>query len=185
MKLLKLLLDLFFTFFKIGSVTFGGGLAMLPILEKELVERKKWTTEEQLIDYYAISQSTPGVIAVNVATFIGCATGGIPGAIFSTAGVVTPSIIIISIIAKFIQYFEQIVWVQKALSGINVAVAALLTYSVFTFAKKTIKKWWNVFFFLAAFVLIYFFHVHTIIVIFSSAVAGIIIYLISTKAGKK
>ena len=90
--MLREILSLFVVFFKIGSVTFGGGLAMLPILERELIQKKKWITNEELIDYYAISQSTPGVIAVNVSTFVGHNRAGIPGAVAATLGVVTPSV---------------------------------------------------------------------------------------------
>lgn len=177
--MLKTLFELFITFFKIGAVTFGGGYAMLPFLERELVEKKKWSTSEELLDYYAISQVTPGVIAVNVSTFVGFKKRGIPGGIFATLGMVTPSLIIISVIAVFIQNFEHILWVQKALSGINVAVAALLTYAVVNFAKKTIKKWWHVIFYLASFCLMYFLKVNTVIIVISAAILGVLIAWLS------
>lgn len=177
--MLKTLFELFITFFKIGAVTFGGGYAMLPFLERELVEKKKWSTSEELLDYYAISQVTPGVIAVNVSTFVGFKKRGIPGGIFATLGVATPSLIIISVIAVFIQNFEHILWVQKALSGINVAVAALLTYAVVNFAKKTIKKWWHVIFYLASFCLMYFLKVNTVIIVLSAAILGVLIAWLS------
>lgn len=152
---------------------------MLPFLERELVEKKKWSTSEELLDYYAISQVTPGVIAVNVSTFVGFKKRGIPGGIFATLGVATPSLIIISVIAVFIQNFEHILWVQKALSGINVAVAALLTYAVVNFAKKTIKKWWHVIFYLASFCLMYFLKVNTVIIVLSAAILGVLIAWLS------
>lgn len=173
--MLKSLLELYITFFKIGAVTFGGGYAMLPILERELVGKKKWTTMENLMDYYAISQVTPGVIAVNVATFVGYRKSRVSGGICATLGVVTPSIIIISIIAMFISNFEDIVWVQKALAGINVAVTALLTYAVFNFAKKSIKQWWGVIFYVFAFAAIFFWKVPSVAVVLVAAVSGIII----------
>ena len=183
--MLRQLLDLYLTFFKIGAVTFGGGYAMLPILERELVNKKKWATSEDLLDYYAISQVTPGVIAVNVSTFIGFRQRGVPGGICATMGVVTPSVIIISIIAMFISNFEDIVWVQKMLSGINVAVAALLTYAVFNFAKKSIKKWWGAIFYLAAFSAIYFLKLPSVVVIVSAAVLGILVTWITGGLRKK
>lgn len=173
--MLKKLLELYITFFKIGSITFGGGYAMLPILERELVDKKGWTTYDDLLDYYAISQVTPGVIAVNVSTFVGYKRHKILGGIFATLGVVTPSIIIITIIAMFISNFQDIVWVQKALLGINVAVAALLTYAVVNFAKKAIKKWWSVIFYVLAFGAIYFLKIHSIIVVLAAAVGGILV----------
>ncbi|MBP3743615.1 MAG: chromate transporter [Treponema sp.] len=173
--MLKSLLELYFVFFRIGAVTFGGGYAMLPILERELVTKRGWTTNDDLLDYYAISQVTPGVIAVNVSTFVGYKHKKIPGAIFATAGIVSPSIIIITLIALFISNFEDIIWVQKALRGINVGVSALLTYSVLTFAKKTIKKWWNMIFYLAAFIAVFFFKIPSFLVVIASILGGLAI----------
>ena len=167
------LVELFFVFFKIGAVTFGGGYAMLPMLERELAEKRKWTTKETMLDYYAIGQSTPGIIAVNVATFIGFNKSGVIGALVATAGIVTPSIIIITVIARFIGNFSQIQWVQKALAGINVAVAALLTKSVWDFSKKAVKNLWGLFLLLAAFVAMYRFGVASVMVIAVSAFLGI------------
>lgn len=173
--MLKNLLELFFVFFRIGAVTFGGGYAMLPMLERELVTKRGWATNEELLDYYAISQVTPGVIAVNVSTFVGYRYKKIPGAIFSTAGVVTPSLIIITLIALFIANFEDILWVQKALAGINVGVSALLTYSVLSFARKTIKKWWNLIFYACAFLAVFFLKIPTFLVVIAAVLGGIAI----------
>ena len=116
------LLDLFFTFARIGGLTFGGGYAMLPMLQKEVVEKRKWATEEEIMDYYAIGQCTPGIIAVNTATFVGQSTAGIAGGIFATLGVVFPSLIIITLIAAFLQNFAELAVVQYAFSGIRVCV---------------------------------------------------------------
>lgn len=179
--MIKDLFDLFFTFFKIGAITFGGGLAMLPILERELADKRKWTTGEELLDYYAIAQSTPGIIAVNVATFVGYKRRKTLGGIVATVGVVTPSLIIITIIAKFIANFEDIIWVQKALKGINVAVAALLTYSAINFAKKTIKIWYNAIFYALSFCAIYFLKISTVFVVLTAALCGIIMYFVQKK----
>ena len=104
---MKILLQLFIIFARIGGFTFGGGYAMLPMLQKELVENKGWTTNEELIDYYAIGQCTPGVIAVNVATFVGYKTKGVLGGIFATLGMITPSLIIVGLIAAFISGFQD------------------------------------------------------------------------------
>ncbi len=183
--MIKELLDLFITFFKIGAVTFGGGYAMLPILERDLVDKKQWATSEDLMDYYAISQVTPGVIAVNVSTFIGYRRRGVAGSICATAGLVSPSIIIITIIALFISNFEDILWVQKALRGINVAVAALLTYAVFNFAKKSIKKWWGVIFYLLAFAAIKFLKLPSVVVVLAAALGGIAIAYFSGSLKKE
>lgn len=181
MKFLKTLAELFFTFFKIGSITFGGGLTMLPLLERELRDNKKWTTSEELLDYYAIAQTTPGIIAVNVSTFVGYKQGGIPGAVAATLGMVAPSIIIIGIISTFISNFDSIPWVRKAMKGINVAVAALLTHSVINLTKKTVKNWWSFLLFGISFSAVYFFHVRTVIVVVSAAVIGILLFFVSKR----
>lgn len=130
---------MFFTFFRIGAVTFGGGYAMLPILQREVVEKKHWATDEELTDYYAIGQCTPGVIAVNTATFIGQKYRGIPGGIITTLGVVSPSLIIISIIAALINNFSDILWVQNALGGIRVCVCVFILNSVVKLYKSAVR----------------------------------------------
>lgn len=130
--------QLFTAFFKIGLFTFGGGMSMLPMLQKELVESKKWLTEEEILNYFAIGQCTPGIIAVNVATFCGYKRAGLSGAIVSTVGIVCPSWIVITLIAGSISRFSDIVWIQRAMKGVYVAVAALLARAVFTFGKKII-----------------------------------------------
>lgn len=136
---MKLLIQLFLTFARIGGFTFGGGYAMLPMIQREIVQNKKWATEEDVMNYYAVGQCTPGVIAVNTATFIGHKLKGIPGAVFATLGVITPSVIIILIIAAFIRNFLEYEMVGYALSGINVAVSVLVTDAVIKLYKKGVK----------------------------------------------
>lgn len=136
--ILKLLLQMFLTFAKVGVMTFGGGYAMLPILQREVVENKGWATEEELIDYFAIGQCTPGVIAVNTATFIGQKLKGTFGAIFATLGVVFPSLIIISLLAGVIEAFSHIQWVQNAFGGIKVCVCVLILNAVVKLLKKAV-----------------------------------------------
>ena len=150
-SLLLELLDLYLAFVKIGTFTIGGGLAMMPMLRRELIENRGWITEEELIDYYAVGQSTPGIIAVNVSTFVGFKRAGIIGGIAGTLGMVTPSFIIIMLLARFINSVADYPVAQKALKGINVAVAALLTHVVVSFAKKTIKTPVNFIFMMVAF----------------------------------
>lgn len=173
---LKIFIGLFSIFFKIGLVTFGGGIAMLPILEREIAEKRKWATAEELLDWFAIGQSTPGIIAVNVATFTGYKQAKAAGGIVATAGMVSPSIIVITIIAMFISNFKDIAWVQKALTGINVSVAAILTYAVYKFASKSVKSVFGLVLLIIAFALIYILNVSTIWIILGSAILGIIIY---------
>lgn len=135
---MKQLLELFLTFAKIGVTTFGGGIAMLPILQREVVENKQWATENELTDYYAIGQCTPGIIAVNTATFIGYRQFGIWGGIVATLGVVFPSLVIITLIAAFLTNFAEIAWVKHAFAGIRVCVCALILDSVLKLGKKSI-----------------------------------------------
>ncbi len=137
---IKLLFDLFITFAKVGVVTFGGGYAMLPILQREVAAKKKWTTEEELTDYYAIGQCTPGIIAVNTATFVGYKNAGILGGIFATLGLAFPSIVIIEIIAAFITNFTDNPMVGHAFAGIRVAVCSLVLIAVLKLAKSAIKN---------------------------------------------
>ena len=171
-KLLPTLAELYVAFFRTGIFTFGGGLAMMPMLQKELIEKKHWLTEEDLIDYYAIGQSTPGIIAVNVATFVGFRQAGVLGAIVATLGIISPSIIIITILAGTINSISEYPRVQAALKGINVAVAALLTTVIIKFAKKTIKNVWNVLYMLLAFVCIFWFKVPSFIIIIVAIALG-------------
>lgn len=182
---IKSLLELYSTFFFVGLTTFGGGLAMLPIVEHEVCDKKKWVTEDELMDYYAIAQSTPGIIAVNVATFCGKKIAGTMGAILATIGVVTPSIIIITAIAKFIDIINQINWVRKALMGINVAVAANLTYTAYNFTKRSVKNVGGAILYLLAFVLIFFFKVRSVWIVLSAMSIGIIYYWIMKRKGGK
>ena len=130
--------DLFLTFAKVGVMTFGGGYAMLPILQREVVENKGWATEEELTDYFAIGQCTPGVIAVNTATFIGQKNKGIPGGILATLGVVFPSLVIISLLAGVITAFSHLAWVQHAFGGVRVCVCILILNAVVKLYKKAV-----------------------------------------------
>lgn len=132
-------LSMFGTFFRVGLFTFGGGYAMLPVLQREVVDKHGWCTEEELTDMYAIGQCTPGVIAVNVSTYIGNKKKGPLGALCTTVGVVCPSLIIICIIAAFLTHFADYPAVQHAFSGIRIAVCALVTKTIYTMTKKNVK----------------------------------------------
>lgn len=181
---LKQFLELYFAFVKIGAFTFGGGLAMMPIMQRELIEKRDWVSEEELIDYFAIGQSTPGIIAVNVATFVGYKKLGWLGGIIGTLGVVTPSWVIIMLLAGAISSVDKYPLAQRALRGINVAVAALLTSVIVKFTKKTIKNFWNALFMLLAFALIYFFKVQSVWIILSSLIIGCLLTLYKQKKQK-
>ena len=135
---LKQLFGLFGAFAVVGVTTFGGGYAMLPALQREVVEKRRWATEEEVMDWYAIGQCTPGVIAVNTATFVGQKQAGIWGGIFATLGVVFPSLVIIMIIAAFIQNFAHLPAVQNAFAGIRVCVCVLIFNAVVKLWKKAV-----------------------------------------------
>lgn len=135
---MRVLLDLFWTFAKIGVMTFGGGYAMLPMLQREVVDNKHWATEEEIMDYFAIGQCTPGVIAVNTATFIGQKEKGIAGGIVASVGVVFPSLVIISLLAGVIEAFSHLVWVQHAFGGVRVCVCVLILNAVVKLYKKAV-----------------------------------------------
>ena len=155
-------LDIFWTMFKIGICTFGGGYAMTAILERELAEKRRWITSEELLDYMAIGQITPGIIAVNVSTFVGRKRKGIPGGIVATLGVVTPSIVIIMIIAAFLTNFQDNIYVQHAFAGIRICVCALITNAVIGFVKKTVIDMLTLAVFICVFILAAFTRVDTV-----------------------
>lgn len=136
---MKLLLKMFFAFAKIGAFTFGGGYAMLPMLQREIVEKNKWATEDELLNYFAVGQCTPGIIAVNTATFVGHKEKGISGSIFATLGVIFPSVVIIALISALIQNFLDYKIVQHAMAGIRVCVFVLIMSSVLKLLKKSVK----------------------------------------------
>lgn len=169
------LLNLYFSFAKIGTFTIGGGLAMMPMMQAELIEKRKWITDEELIDYYAVGQSTPGIVAVNVATFVGYKQMGIIGGIFATLGMVTPSLVIIMILAGLINSINDFPVVKKALKGINVAVAALLTSTIINFMKKTIKKFTNAIFMLISFLLVFVLKLPSFWIILFALLIGIVL----------
>ena len=179
---MKKLLDLFFTFAKVGVMTFGGGYAMLPILQREVVDNKGWATEEELMDYFAIGQCTPGVIAVNTATFIGQKQGGILASICATLGVVFPSLIIISLLAGVIEAFSHLVWVQNAFGGIRVCVCVLITNAVVKLFKKAVVDKITLVIFLAVALGSTLLDLSPVIFVILAAVAGI---TIKAMGGKK
>ena len=135
---MNLCFDLFWTFAKVGVCTFGGGYAMLPILQRELVEKRGWVREEELSDYFAIGQCTPGVIAVNTATFVGHKKKGAVGGVAATLGVVFPSLVIIMLIAAFLQNFAELPVVIHAFNGVRACVCALILSSVLKLRKSTV-----------------------------------------------
>ncbi len=172
---MNIYLDMFLTFAKVGAMTFGGGYAMLPILQREVVDKKKWATEEELVDYFAIGQCTPGVIAVNTATFVGQKLKGIAGGIFATLGVVFPSLIIISLLAGVIEAFSHLVWVQQAFGGIRVCVCVLILNAVVKLYKKAVLDKVTLIIFLAVMLGSTFTSLSPVIFVLIAAIAGILV----------
>ncbi|WP_319371859.1 chromate transporter [uncultured Ilyobacter sp.] len=125
-----ILWEIFWSFFKIGAVTFGGGYAMIPLIEKEMITNKKWIDEEELLEIIAIAQMTPGVIAINTATFVGRKAGGIKGALIASVAVVLPSLFVISVIVTFLSGSFDTILVQKFLTGVRGGLLALMAHSL-------------------------------------------------------
>ena len=166
--------ELYWAFFRIGGLTFGGGLSMLPMLKYELVEKKNWVSEEQLLDCYAVGQCTPGIIAVNTATYVGYLKKGLAGAIWGTAGMISPSILIITVLCSFLNNFIDNVWVQHALMGIRGVVCALMLNTVISLAKKSLVSPLCVVIGIIAMALAMFTDIPTVLIVVVAAVTGIL-----------
>lgn len=178
---MKELFKIFIIFFRIGSFTFGGGYAMLPIIKRELVDNLGWVKEEDIYNYYAIGQSTPGIIAVNTATMTGYSLKGIKGALAATTGFIMPSLIIITLIASFFKRFQQIDLFQQAFAGIQIAVVALILDIVIKMWQKSDRSKISFIIFSAAFILLAIFGVSPVFVILSAAAVGIMIQIMHGK----
>ncbi len=165
---------LFITFARIGGFTFGGGYAMLPILQREVVTRYKWVTAEELMDYYAIGQCTPGIIAINTATFIGHKHKGVVGGIFATFGMVAPSLVMITIISAFLDQFLEFEIVASALAGIQVCVCALVLQAVVTLGAKSVKDKFSIAIFAITLIVSLFTPISSAIIVITIGVIGAI-----------
>lgn len=179
------LLKLFLAFAKIGAVTFGGGYAMLPILERDIVAKHKWATSEELLDYYAIGQCTPGIIAVNTATFVGYKQRGILGAVFATLGVVFPSFVIISIITAFVTNYADIPVVIYAFNGIRVCVCVLIFNAILKLSKSSLIDKWTYIIFGVVFLLSLMLDISAAILVLLAGLAGFLIKRFSKTGGEK
>jgi chromate transporter len=190
---IKQLKEIFVSFFKIGLFTFGGGYAMIPLIEKEIVDKKKWIEREEITDIFALAQSVPGAIAINSATFIGYKKQGKKGALAATSGVILPSFIIIALIATFFSKFGDNEIIKSAFAGVRPAVVALIAVAVFKIFKTAIKDLASLIFALIGLIVVVIFDIHSIFVIISGAVFGLLVYKfwpskvksITEKEGKK
>jgi len=175
----------YWTWFKIGLFTFGGGYAILPMIDKEIVQKHNWAENEEVMDYYAIGQSLPGIIAVNTAVFIGFKNGGVKASIFSALGVISPSIILITLIATLLQGFQDIPVVRHALSGIRIGVCVLMAATIAQLCRSSVKNVIGAVICLSVFALAYFAGVNIVLLVVLSAVSGIVIKTISEKRRAK
>lgn len=171
---MNIYLELFVTFFQIGLFTFGGGYAMLPLLERELVDKKGWVSKEEVLDYYAIGQATPGIIAVNTSTFCGAKKAGNLGGIIASIGFITPSIIIITIIANFLTAFSHVTYIQHAFAGIRVAVCALVLNTIINLVKKNANTGMKFIIFALTFIAIAILNISPVIMVIAIGILGIL-----------
>jgi chromate transporter len=167
--------DLFVTFARVGVMTFGGGYAMIPILEREVADRKGYATSEELMDYYAVGQCTPGVIAVNTATFVGQKLAGNLGGVIATLGVVFPSLVIITVIAGILSNFADLPVVQNAFAGVRVCVCVLVFNSVVKLWKGAVADKGALVLFLLIFAASMFLDITPVVYVIVAAVAGILL----------
>ncbi len=173
---MKKYIELFTSFFKTGLFTFGGGYAMLPLLKAEVCEKRKWVTEDELLDYFSIGQCTPGIIAINVSTFCGYKLSGIKGAVISTTAMVLPSLIIITLIAAVLSRYMQLPIIASAFAGIRLGVTALLLNLIFDTGRKIFKesrhRRLHAFIFISALVLLLFGGVSAVFIVIMAACLG-------------
>ncbi len=173
MKKLNILWDLFRTFIKIGGFTVGGGYAMIPIIQREAVEIKNWATEDEMADIITMGPSMPGVVGINIATALGTKVAKVPGALAAALGMVTPSVVIIMIIAWVLEDFQKILIIQYAFIGIRAAVAALMLNAVIRLTKTSVKDWFQITLFLASALLVIFAVIQTQYVLIICAASSI------------
>ena len=181
---MKELLYIYLKFFKIGSVTFGGGYAMLPILRREIVQKEKWLSEEEIMDFYAIGQSMPGIIAVNVGGFIGYQRRKAAGAVAAALGVVSPCLVIITVIAALLANFQNNPYVRHAMSAVSVCVCALILDSIIAMWKKGVKDVFGFLLFAVMVVAMTFTKTNPVLLVIGSAVCGIICKLAQVRFAK-
>ncbi len=180
----KRILQLFLVFFKIGAFTFGGGYAMIPLIQKEVVDNKKWITDDDILEIIAIAESTPGPIAINSATFVGYRTCGFWGAFCATLGVVLPSFVVILLISFVLREFQSLKAVKYAFNGIRAGVLALLIKALWGMYKKCPKGWVSYTVIGFAFILVAFLDVNVLYIIIGCAVFGLVTSLIAERRSK-
>lgn len=175
--------NLFFCFLKIGAFTIGGGMAMIPILQEKICEKYKWMTEEEMLDCIAVSQTLPGVIAINMATYVGYRKKGLLGAIVTTLGVILPSFVIIILVVSFLRTMDENPYVQGAMEGIKGAATGLIAFAAWKMGKQTLKNAFQWILALTAFLLIVFLNINAIWIIIAAIIAGEVYFTITSCKG--
>ena len=178
---IKLLLQIYLTFFKLGSVSFGGGFAVISLMEREIVEDKKWVDKEKIIDIFAIAQSLPGAVALNASAFVGFSIAGIPGAIAGLLGSLTPSVIVMLILSSLLAQFNNNTYVQKAFNGIRPIIVGLISYAAFKIGETAIKNIYCIIIAVIAFLLAVVLHISVIYIIIGGIVVGILLSIYQYK----
>ena len=178
---MKILIELFISFMRIGGFTFGGGYAMLPLIQKEIVERRGWASEEEVLEYFTIGQITPGVISVNTATFIGYKKAGVLGGMVATFGVIFPSIVIISIIAAVLTNFAELPVVIHAFNGIRACVCVLILIAVYNMGKKSVVDVFTALIFIITAILTIMKVTSPVILVIVAGLIGVVFQLIKAK----
>ena len=187
---MSVLIELFMTFAKIGLFTFGGGYAMLPILQREIVEKKNWITHDEMMNITVIAESTPGPIAINCATYVGYKKGKLPGAILATLGVAVPSFVIIFVISMFLEGFLEIAWIAHAFQGIKLAVGILILDAALKMIRKMPKKRLQIGILIAAFAVILLInvlklHLSSVVVMIAAASISVAFFLAGERRRKE
>lgn len=170
------LLELFFTFLRVSAVTIGGGYVMFPLMKAEVVDTKGWVSDEEMVDYYALGQSIPGIIAMNSATLIGFRKRGLAGAVFAAAGMASPSVAVILLVAAFLTPWFDHPWVQKAFAGIRAAVVAMIVMAVWQVGKKSASKLPALGIAVGSFLLIVFAGLHPVLMILLGGGLGAVLF---------
>lgn len=168
--------ELFFVFCRISAITIGGGYVMFPMLKREVVDARDWISDEEMVDYYALGQSIPGIIAMNTSALIGYRKRGVPGAVAAAAGMATPSLVVILLIAAFLSpYFDHPV-VQKAFAGIRAAVVAMIVMALVQVSRKSVNSVVKALLALASFLAIAGWHIHPVLMIVAGGLLGFVLF---------
>ena len=181
----KSCLELFWVFIVIGASVFGGGYAMMPILQRELIKKRSWITMDEVIDYYALSQATPGIIAVNVATFVGFKRLSFAGGIIATIGLIVPGVTLMIIISVFMKQFAENEVIRHAFTGIRIAVCALILDTLIKLQKGVMQNYKCIILFLSAFILSAVFSASPVLIVTGSAVAGFLFFRLPSVSHNK